>query len=179
MAELGLDQVADLTGRLVAIDSINPELVAGAAGEAALASFVAGWLIDAGLEVELVEPEPGRPSVVATLRGGGGGRSLMLNAHLDTVGVTGMADPFEPRVEGRRLHGRGAYDMKGSLAAIMLAARELGRQGAKALRRGGQPGRSLEERNRTQLYAIAKQRNIRGRSQMGKWDLIRAIRASR
>jgi len=57
--------------------------------------------------------------------------------------------------------------------------RELGRQGAKAHRRGGRPGRSLEERNRTQLYAIAKQRNIRGRSKMGKWDLIRAIRAGR
>jgi hypothetical protein len=57
--------------------------------------------------------------------------------------------------------------------------RELGRQGAKARRRGGEPGRSLEERNRTQLYEIAKQRNIPGRSKMGKWDLIRAIRAHR
>ena len=57
--------------------------------------------------------------------------------------------------------------------------RELGRQGAKARGRGGQPGRSLEERNRTQLYEIAKQRNIPGRSKMGKWDLIRAIRARR
>ena len=57
--------------------------------------------------------------------------------------------------------------------------RELGRQGAKARRRGGQPGRSLEDRNRTQLYEIAKQRNIPGRSKMGKWDLIRAIRARR
>jgi hypothetical protein len=57
--------------------------------------------------------------------------------------------------------------------------RELGRQGAKARRRGGQPGRSLEERNRTQLYELAKQQGIPGRSKMGKWDLIRAIRAKR
>jgi acetylornithine deacetylase len=113
----------------VAIDSINPDLVPGAGGEAAIASFVAHWLRGAGLEVEVVEPEPGRPTVVATLRGTGGGRSLMLNAHLDTVGVADMADAFYPRLDGRRLHGRGAYDMKGSLAAIMLAARELRRQG--------------------------------------------------
>jgi acetylornithine deacetylase len=53
----------------------------------------------------------------------------MLNAHLDTVGVAGMTDAFNPRVEGRRLYGRGAYDMKGSLAAILLAARELRREG--------------------------------------------------
>ena len=130
MGDLDIDQAAELAGQLVAIDSINPDLVPGAAGEAALALFVAGWLRNAGLDVELIEPEPGRPSVVGTLHGSGGGRSLMLNAHLDTVGVAGMLDPFEPRLEGRRLHGRGAYDMKGSLAAIMLAARELSRQGS-------------------------------------------------
>src|SRR3989442_13022688 len=93
------DRVAELTGQLVAIDSVNPDLVPGAAGEAVLASFVGGWLRDAGLKVELIEPEPNRPSVVATLSGRGGGRSLMLNAHLDTAGVTRAADPFEPKIE--------------------------------------------------------------------------------
>jgi acetylornithine deacetylase len=121
--------VAELTKQLVAIDSVNPDLVPGARGESALAEFVADWLRRTGLEVELVEPAPGRPSVVATLRGSGGGRSLMLNAHLDTVGVAGMIDPFNARVDGRRLYGRGAYDMKGSLAAIMLAAGRLSEQG--------------------------------------------------
>ena len=130
MGDLQVDQVAELTGQLVAIDSINPDLVPGARGEGAVALFVAGWLSEAGLEVELIEPEPGRPSVVATLRGSGGGRSLMLNAHMDTVGVAGMTDAFNPRVEGGRLYGRGAYDMKGSLAAILLAARELRRLSA-------------------------------------------------
>jgi acetylornithine deacetylase len=115
----------ELVSALVAIDSVNPDLVPGGAGEAEIASFVAEWLRDAGLEVELEEPLPGRPSVVATARGTGGGASLMLNAHMDTVGVEGMERPFEPVVRDGRLHGRGAYDMKGSLAACMLAARRL------------------------------------------------------
>lgn len=57
--------------------------------------------------------------------------------------------------------------------------RELGKQAAAGRRRGGQPGRRLEDRNRQQLYEIAKERGIAGRSRMGKWELIDAIRASR
>jgi acetylornithine deacetylase len=118
------DRLARLVSELVAIDSVNPELVPGAAGEAEIARFVAGWLEEAGLEVELEEVAPGRPNVVAIARGSGGGRSLMLNAHMDTVGVAGMGAPFEPRVEDGRLFGRGSYDMKASLAAIMVAGGE-------------------------------------------------------
>lgn len=114
--------ITELLEKLVSIDSINPDLVPGAAGEANLARFVADWLTQAGLTVEIDEPAPGRPNVVGIVRGTGGGRSLMLNAHLDTVGVAGMEQPFTPRVEGNRLYGRGAYDMKASLAACMLTA---------------------------------------------------------
>jgi acetylornithine deacetylase len=124
-----LADVEALLAELVSIDSVNPALVPDGAGEAEIARFVARWAEDAGLAVEVVEPVPGRPSVVATARGRGGGRSLMLNAHLDTVGVAGMATPHEPRVEGGRLYGRGAYDMKGGLAAIMLATAAAGRAG--------------------------------------------------
>ena len=56
---------------------------------------------------------------------------------------------------------------------------ELGKQAARGRQRGGQAGRALEERNRQQLYEIAKDENIPGRSKMGKWDLIRAIRKAR
>jgi acetylornithine deacetylase len=66
--------------------------------------------------------------VIAVARGTGGGRSLMLNAHMDTVGVTGMERPFEPRVEGDRLFGRGAYDMKAALAAILFVAAAAARE---------------------------------------------------
>ena len=114
--------LTELAARLVAIDSVNPDLIAGAAGERELAEFVARLVRgSAGLDVELVGPAD-RPSVIAIARGSGGGRSLLLNAHLDTVGVAGMDAPFEPRIEDGRLYGRGAYDMKGALAAILDAA---------------------------------------------------------
>jgi len=115
-----MDELTELTAQLVEIDSVNPALVPGGNGERELALFVAEWCERHGLEVELFGDE--RPSVVATRRGSGGGRSLLLNAHLDTVGVAGMAAPYEARVESGRLYGRGAYDMKGALAVILVAA---------------------------------------------------------
>ena len=114
-----------LVADLVAIDSVNPDLVPGGAGEAEIAAFAAAWLREAGLEVVVDDPpgagDPPRPSVVGVARGRGGGRSLLLCAHTDTVGVEGMTDPHVPRVAGGRLYGRGAYDMKGGLAACLLA----------------------------------------------------------
>src|SRR2546422_2000877 len=119
-----VEGLTELICELVRIESVNPDLVASGSGETQIARFVASWLSDAGLAIEIVEPVPGRPSVVGVLRGTGGGRSLMLNAHMDTVGAGGMSDAFSPRVEGGPVYGRGAYDMKASLAAIMIAARE-------------------------------------------------------
>ncbi len=111
----------ELLLRLVRASSVNPALVEGAPGEAAMAELVAAWGEERGLEVTRLEPEPGRPSVVLVARGRGGGPSLMLNAHMDTVGVDGMEAPFEPRLEDGRLYGRGALDMKSGLAAAMTA----------------------------------------------------------
>lgn len=116
---------------LVRIDSVNPRLVEGAAGEAELAAHVAGELRDAGLEVETREATPGRVSVVGRLRGDlGAGPSFMLNAHTDTVGVEDMEDPFSAELRDGRVYGRGAYDMKGGLAACIEAAKALARAGA-------------------------------------------------
>ena len=117
----------DLLARLIAIDSRNPALDPQGPGETVIARAVAAFLQDAGLSVALVEPHPARPSVVARLRGQGGGRTLLLNAHLDTVGFGAMADPLAPQVEGGRMYGRGSYDMKGGLAAVLLAAAALAR----------------------------------------------------
>ena len=117
-----------LLSDLVAIDSINPDLIPGAAGEEAIARFIAGWLSAAGLEVTVEEVAPGRPNVIGIAHGTGGGRTLLLDGHMDTVGVTGMTDPLRPRLANGRLYGRGAYDMKGGLAACLLAAAEAARQ---------------------------------------------------
>jgi acetylornithine deacetylase len=75
----------------------------------------------AGLEVTTEEVAPGRPNVIGRVVGRGGGRTLLLNGHMDTVGFGHMEHPLEPRIERGRLYGRGAYDMKAGLAAIMLA----------------------------------------------------------
>ena len=109
-----------MLGQLVSIDSVNPTLIPGGAGEAAIGRFIATWLEGAGLEVSLQEVVPGRSNVIGVARGSGGGRTLLLNAHTDTVGVDGMQAPHEPRLEDGRLYGRGAYDMKAGLAAAML-----------------------------------------------------------
>lgn len=110
---------------LIRINSINPSLVPGAPGEAAIATSIADRLRRLGLDVAILESHPGRPSVIGTLQGTGGGRSLMLNAHLDTVGVDGMPDPLTPIVRDGKMYGRGAYDMKGSLAACLAAVKAL------------------------------------------------------
>jgi acetylornithine deacetylase len=107
--------------RLVRINSINPSLAPGAPGEKEIAEFIADSLRGCGVVTEIVEPAPRRASVLGTLRGTGGGRSLMLNAHVDTVGVSGMAEPFSAAIRDGKLYGRGSYDMKGSLAACMAA----------------------------------------------------------
>jgi acetylornithine deacetylase len=105
---LSLSNLIELTAELVRIDSVNPDLVPGGAGEGEIARFVAGWLDEAGLEVETEEIAPGRFNVVGIARGSGDGRSLLLNAHMDTVGVAGMENALEPRLEDGRLYGRGA-----------------------------------------------------------------------
>ena len=119
-----LEDLQQLVCELVAIESVNPDLVASGSGESNIAAFVAAWLVAVGLSVQVVEPVPGRKSVIGVLAGTGGGTSLMLNAHMDTVGAGGMRDAFVPVVRNGRVYGRGAYDMKGSLAAIMIVARE-------------------------------------------------------
>jgi len=123
-----VSDVTELAAQLVSIESINPDVVAGGSGELGIARFVAEWCERAGLETTLSELAPGRANVVAIARGVGEGRSLMLNAHLDTVGVAGMQDPLAAWLEGGRLHGRGSYDMKGSLAASMLVTAEAKRR---------------------------------------------------
>ncbi|MBO0746024.1 MAG: ArgE/DapE family deacylase [Candidatus Dormibacteraeota bacterium] len=117
------EQAVQLLAQLVAIPSVNPDLVPGAAGEAAIADFCGGWLGDRGFEVHRLEERAGRPSVVGVARGSGGGPSLLLLGHYDTVSLEGYAgDPLAAERRDGRLYGRGAFDMKGGVAAMMTAA---------------------------------------------------------
>ncbi|HEX6558890.1 MAG TPA: M20/M25/M40 family metallo-hydrolase, partial [Longimicrobiales bacterium] len=94
-------------------------------GELAIAQFARDWLRQHAVNAWLDEVEAGRCNVVAEV-GRGAGPTLVACAHLDTVQTAGMEiDPFEPVVEGSRVYGRGSYDMKGGVAAILCAAAAL------------------------------------------------------
>lgn len=110
---------------MVRTDSVNPSLASDGPGEAGMVALLQEILGGLPVEVTVLEATAGRPTLVATLRGTGGGRSLMFNAHTDTVGVEGMAEPFSGEIREGRLYGRGSYDMKGGLAAAVTALADL------------------------------------------------------
>jgi len=119
-------EAVDLLSAMVRIESVTPWLIPDGSGEKQIAAFIAEWLADTGAEVEIVEVEPGRPNVLAWLRGTGGGPTLCLNAHSDTVGYANWPDQaLLPRVEGDRIYGLGAADDKSGCAAGMLVLRSL------------------------------------------------------
>lgn len=115
---------------LISIPSVNPALAGEAdppvtRGEAAISAYLAEALAALGLRVERLEAQPGRVSLLGVLPGRGAGRSLMWNGHTDTVGADGMVGPCSPRLVDGKVYGRGAQDMKGSLAAMLAAAKAL------------------------------------------------------
>lgn len=118
----------ELVRDLVRIPSVNPSLAPDEGdGEAALAKFAHDWLVSRGAPARLEEAAPGRPNVVAEI--GSDGPTLILCGHLDTVSARGMEiPPFEPHFQDGRIYGRGAYDMKGGVAAAMLATAALAGQ---------------------------------------------------
>jgi acetylornithine deacetylase len=105
---------------------VNPD-VGNGPGESALSNLLLERLSVVGdLDVRQQHVTGDRSNVVAVLRGTGGGRSLMLNGHMDTVGVEGMSiEPFRPVLKDGFLHGRGTCDMKGAIAAMIGAAKSL------------------------------------------------------
>ena len=130
---------ATLLGELVAINSVNPLQAgerSGPGGEATLATRVAEQAADLGAEVELDEVEPGRLNVMARFEGTTD-RVVGVDVHLDTVGVEHMTDdPFDGRIEGGRVFGRGAVDTKATLAVLLNVLTE-------AAAAGQRPGPTL------------------------------------
>jgi acetylornithine deacetylase len=115
------NRLITLLRKLVRINSINRTLSDGP-GERQIAEFIARSLKALKLETEIQNVGPNQSNVVAVITGRKRNRSLVLNAHLDTVGVDGMDEPFTLRRDGDRLYGRGTYDMKGSVAVMLLLA---------------------------------------------------------
>ncbi len=117
-----------LTRSLVSTPSVNPQLEEGGSGEREAATLVAEWLDLWGLDTRITEISPNRFNVIAKLDGEG--PTLLLNGHLDTVGVGGMiVPPFDAKVEGGRIWGRGSCDMKAGLAAILATTKRLAEEG--------------------------------------------------
>lgn len=127
--QVDFDAMVRTLGELVRINSINPAFSGGTTNERAVAAYVRDEMGALGMETRVHEPAAGRASVVGRLRGTGGGRSLMLYAHHDTVGIEGMPDPWSAEVRDGRMYGRGAYDMKCGLAACLAAVRALAESG--------------------------------------------------
>ncbi len=121
-------EAVELLSAMVRIESVTPWLIPTGSGEGEIAAFIAAWLADTGADIEVVEVEPGRPNVLARLRGTGGGPTLCLNAHSDTVGYANWPDEaLLPRIDGDRMYGLGAADDKSGCAAGMLVLRSLAR----------------------------------------------------
>jgi len=110
---------------LVNIDSVNPDLVPGGVGEGAIAAYIENVLRELDVAVDTHELEFGRSNVIGTIKGQGEGRSLMLNAHTDTVGYHGMQNPLGAEIRDGKMYGRGAFDMKASLAACLAIFKAL------------------------------------------------------
>ena len=118
--DVTIDDVVALTQALVRIDSSNTD--SGGPGESQIASFVQAWLSHRSIETHRIEPVPGRPSIVGIVRGTGGGKSIMLNGHMDTVTLAGYdGDALSAHIEDGKMYGRGTADMKSGLAAQMVA----------------------------------------------------------
>jgi acetylornithine deacetylase/succinyl-diaminopimelate desuccinylase family protein len=120
-----MDALIETLADLVRINSVNPAYPDGAP-ESAMAAYIQGFFEKRGVAVTQQSVFPGRPNVVATLPGRDPSARIVLEAHTDTAGISGMTiPPFEPRLENGRLYGRGACDTKAGVAAMMHAVASL------------------------------------------------------
>lgn len=127
-AEIDRDELVELTRQAVRMPTVNPP-----GDEAALAEALAETARRDGLKTQLLPHGPMRASLAARVCGSGSRPGLILTGHLDVVGPGTRAwrfDPFEGAVADGRIYGRGTCDMKGALAAMIVAARALRRAGA-------------------------------------------------
>ena len=146
----GRDELVALAGDLVRFDTTARNVGDPPRQEAELQEFLRRRLATLGAETDVWEPEPtgsgnrvvpdgldfvGRPQLAARLRGAGGGRSLLLNGHIDAVSAEPVGQwtshPHEPEIRDGQLYGRGSCDMKGGIAGMLFALETVTRLGAK------------------------------------------------
>jgi acetylornithine deacetylase len=131
MIQIDSEQVTQYLRDLVAIDSVNPACDPAGKGEGEISAYLAWQMRALGLDVERTEIQAGRYNVVGVLHGNAGGNSLMWNAHTDTVGAGGMRQPFTPKLDQGKCFGRGAIDMKASLAGMLAAVKGILKSGTR------------------------------------------------
>lgn len=123
-------ELLEILQQMIRIESVNPTLVGEGSGESEIARYIGRCLSYAGIEVKFQEIGPGRTNVIGICKGTGGGRSVMLNGHTDTVGIGGMdIEPLNPVYHDGRVYGRGSLDMKSGLAAMIMAVKSIVRAG--------------------------------------------------
>ena len=123
MSKYNLDDPVELLCALTEINSVNNTLVPGAPGESEIADFIGQWFTDRNFEVTRLEATPGRPSIVACSKGATTDSKIMLNGHIDTVTIASYeGDGLKAIRKDGNVYGRGTFDMKGGLAAQMVAA---------------------------------------------------------
>ncbi len=123
--QIDTNYISAILSRMVQIDSRNPDLTPGSPGEEEIGREIAGMLSHLGIELEVQQLAENRLNVIGRIPGAGGGKTLALNGHMDTVGVEGMEEPYSGEARNGKLYGRGSFDMKGSLAAQLGAAKGL------------------------------------------------------
>lgn len=173
------DELVDLLRALVRLDTTTHTEGAAPRQERELQELLAERLRRAGAEVRVWEPDPGlvaghplaphgftfagRPQLAATFAGSGGGRTLLLNGHIDVVSAEPLGawehPPFEAVVADGRLHGRGACDMKGGIASMVFAAETLARLGIRLT--GDLVVNTVSEEESTGAGGLAMARTLR------------------
>jgi acetylornithine deacetylase len=127
-----LDDPVELLCALTEINSVNSSLVPGAPGESKIADFVSQWFTERNFIVTRLEAKEGRPSIVATSKDATNERKIMLNGHMDTVTIASYeGEALNPERRDGNVYGRGTFDMKGGLAAMMVAAHRANQSGIK------------------------------------------------
>jgi acetylornithine deacetylase len=119
-------ELLQVTQDLIRIESVNPELAGTGNGEYLIAEHIGKYLAEIGLEVRYQAIKPNRINVIGVLKGSGEGKALMLNGHTDTVGIARMdVDPLNPVFRDGKVFGRGSFDMKSGLAAMIIAVKAI------------------------------------------------------